>query len=334
MKKIIAFLSALVLLASCGTSAVKEEKTSEKIKVVSSIAPLSSIANYVWGENVEVQNMVTIWVSPHAFDLTTKNVVDIEKSDLVITTGFEHIDWFMDKALENKNVLAFSNHIEALELEKGEEHHDEHHDEHEDHDEENHDEHGHDEHHEDEHHDEHGHDDHHHDHSKDTHIWMSIDNAEKMADLVALELGKINPEMAWDFIKNAWDFKAELATIKTDFTKKIQGKTNEKSFIVFHDAYNNLFKSLDIELKKIVLRENIMQSADASKIKEVKDLITSQKVVALFKEPQMEGWEVDKLAEWTWIQVGVLDPIWQSYTKNWYIENLKKNLESIELLYE
>lgn len=318
MKKIISFISALVLLASCGTSVEKkEENDSEKIKVVSSIAPISSIANYVWGENVEVTNLVTIGVSPHAFDLSTSDIVKIEKSDLVVTIGYDHIDGFMDKALDGKNILAFSNYIEPLHIEEKE---DEHHE----------DEHNEDEHHEDEHHE----DEHHHDHDEDYHIWMSIDNASQMADLIAVELTKINPELEWEFKKNAWNFKAELEVIKNDFAKEIEGKSSDKAFIVFHDAYNNLFESLDIKLNKVVLRENIMQSADAKTIKEIKDMVSSKKVVALFKEPQMKWWEIDSLASEADINVWVLDPIWQGYDKNSYVENLKKNLESINLLYE
>jgi hypothetical protein len=29
-----------------------------------------------------------------------------------------------------------------------------------------------------------------------------------------------------------------------------------------------------------------------------------------------------------------LDPLWKDISKNWYIENLKKNLENLEKIYE
>lgn len=132
MKKIIIVLSLLFLLSSCNNSEEaknvsknKQEQKIEKLQIITSIIPLASIANYIGWEYVEANALVPSWVSPHSFDLKANQMVDIEKSDLIVYLDLEHVDWFINKAIEKKNnVIAVKKGINLIE--SSEQHNDEH----------------------------------------------------------------------------------------------------------------------------------------------------------------------------------------------------------------
>ena len=139
MKKTLILLITMLTIASCSNTN-ENNKTNEviniksnidKINVTTSIIPLASITNYIGWEFVDTKSLVPAWVSPHGFDLKPNQMVDLEKSNLIIYLGMDHIDWFLDKVVEEKNnVLSVNNGIELLESaehEYDEEHADEEH---------------------------------------------------------------------------------------------------------------------------------------------------------------------------------------------------------------
>jgi len=115
MKKYIIALVALSLITSCGLA--KNTPTEEAatgtwkqiIKVSSSIVPISSVVNAIGWEYVSVNTIVPAGVSAHGFDLSAKDVVALENSEITFIIGLEQIDGFLEKTLENKK------HIELAE---------------------------------------------------------------------------------------------------------------------------------------------------------------------------------------------------------------------------
>lgn len=317
--KILALIILSIFIVSCwktnenitSTWTVVEQKT-EKIKVSSSIIPISSIVNYIWENEVEVENIIPAWVSPHDFELTPQNLVALEKSQVVFSIWLEHIDWFLEKS-QNKNKVNLSDWINLLEAEEHHHDEDEHHNEKEDHENE-------------EHKDEENHD-------KDPHIWLGEENLKIISEKITKKLSEIKPEKKEIFEKNKANFDSEIENI---FKKFREENTNKKAnhFIVFHDAYNYLLKSVNINSdKKEVFSENVSAEINPAHLKELLQEIKEHKIKIIFKEPQFNSKQMENFAKENNLKLLDLDPVWTDFTKEWFIKNLKNNLENLKNIY-
>ena len=326
MKKVFLFLLMTFILASCNnTNNIKEKIDSswdekvEKIKITTSIIPLASIANYIGWDFVEAQSLVPAWISPHWFDVKPNQMIDIEKSDLIIYLDLDHVDWFINKVIDWKtNIVTVKKGIELLEPIQHD-HHDEHEEDeyHEDHETEEHDEHNDKE-----------------DYSTDPHIWGSSENAYLIANTILNELIKISPKNKNYFNSNLESFKNELDKAKNNFEENINWKVGA-NFIAFHDAYNYLFAELNIDnSKKHIFRKNILSNPNSNEMKELIDEIKHLQIKVAFKEPQLDSSNLKKVASDYNLGIYILDPIWSDDSENWYIDNYKNNLDSLEKIYE
>lgn len=271
----------------------------EKIKVVTSIVPLASIANAVWWEHVEVISVIPAWVSPHNFDLAPKQVIDIDNSDVVIHIWLEHVDGFLKKAMWEKRNLAVSEWFWLIESKP----------------------HGHEE-----------HDDH--EHEKDPHIWVSPSNAIFIAEKIKNELTKLNWDFSEEFEENYVKFRRGIQKVISEFRNKTYWKTT-KHFIVLHDAYSYLFNELWIDNeKKIVFQKSIMNNPSSKELKEIIDNIKTHEINTIYTEPQFNSSRLKALA-WEYdMQVLPLDPLGMDTSEQWYINNLSNNINNIIELYE
>ena len=348
MKKVLLILIASLLLTSCGQSkveienniVVKEiEKKEEKIKVTSSIIPISSIINKIWWEYVEVNNIVPAWVSPHGFDLSVKQRQEIEDSKIVFLVWLEHIDWFLEKAVNEEKKVNLSKWISLLKATEHEDHddhsEDEHHDEHE---EKNH-LHEHDEHwHEDdEHHEEHDEDEEHEDehwHQYDPHIWLWKENIAIISETINKKLTELLPEQEDFFNKNKEELIKQVDELYLQFLNKTDWKTSTK-FIVFHDAYNYLMESIWMDLEnKVVFSENVLHESGTAHIAELIKEVEQKWIKNIFKEPQFSDWLVEKFSLEYNLEIWSLDPIWVDFSKDWYLKNIESNINNISKVYE
>lgn len=336
MKKIFILSIILMTLASCNTSKVdnkikdsSESKSVEKLEVTTSIIPLASITNYIGWDMVEATSLVPAGVSPHGFDLSPSQLVAIEKSDLVVLLWLDHIDWFLDKAVEDKeNKITVKDGITLIEWWEDEHdehewhededwHEDEHEEEHSDHEEDEHDEHEKDE-----------------DHGLDPHLWQSAENAYLISKNILDELVKLSPQNKEYFEANFEEFNKELSAVKSDFLENSKDK-ELSNFIVFHDAYNYLFKELGINLDyKHVFKSNLLSEPTTAEMKELIDDVEKEWIKVGFREPQADSGNLNKLASEYKLDIYVLDPLGEDESKNWFIANYKVNLENVMTVYE
>lgn len=304
MKKIIISLMFLFLLLSCSKNNWNIDLNTyilneNKIKVVTSIIPLASIVNYIWWDNVSVQNIIPAGVSPHGFDLKTEQAVSIVNSDLIVKIWLEHIDWFFDKILWKKIVLSVSDWINLLELDSDNTDWDQ--------------------------------DD---DSSSDPHIWVWTSNIKFIANKIKDELTVLKPEKKEYFLENYNDFVTSIDKEVDDFRSRINWKKINK-FIVFHNAYNYLFLDLWINLNDFyVFMPNILTDMNSVEMKNLQDIVKTENIKVVFKEPQLIDKNLIKFATDYTLDVSVLDPLWTDEWKDWYIDNLRNNLLNLEKIYE
>jgi len=368
MKKVISILSAGILVASCSpTPKELEEKENEVIYNYSaSMLPIASIWNAVYWSQ-KINSIIPEWASPHSFELSAKDTVEIENLDILFVTGTT-LDWNIQKVnYENSKIvskgvsLLTSNHDHS-EHSHDDEEHDEHreesheHDMHEEHNKKIHteDEHTEEEHNEENHEEDMHEEDMHEEHREevetnnenediddklmeeenelnfDPHYWLWIDESIKIAENIRREITLKEKDKAVELKNNTETFKKEISNIQSDFESYTNWKTKQK-FIILHDAYRYLFEDLDIkEDDYIVIDEVPSNSASPAKMKELKDMIEEHNIKIIFKEPQMTSQTIDFLSEENNLTVLEIDPIWWEN----YIENLKSNLENLKKIYE
>lgn len=310
MKKIFLVFLSLFILFSCSwwnketiKAVSNKQPWFDKINVVTSIVPLASIINNIWQDEVKVTNIVPAWVSPHWFDMKLNQMSILRRSDLIVEVWLEHIDWFLNRGIKNENVLNLSKWVTLLDSNEEDEHkilNKEEKNENE----------------------------------KDPHIWLWIENVKIIAWKIKDELSSLRPEKKEYFEQNYNNFILEIDNITKDFNLSTSWK-NQTNFIVFHDAYNYLFQDLWINSSnKTIYNSNILVDINSKRLSWIEKEVIQKKVKFIFKEPQMKNGNIKIFSEKNKLILLELDPLWTDTWKDWYINNLKINLDNLKKIYE
>lgn len=318
MKKIILFVSLIFILASCSQpvtknndSTVSLENNNAKISVITSIVPIAAIVNTIGWDSVIVENMVAPGVSPHDFDPSPKDLIGLEKADIIFYTGLEHIDGFLDRVIQNKNAVPLSEGVALLTLTSF---------------------HDHDEHAWEEHEDEHAWEKS--NYSIDPHFWTSAEGALLIATKVRDELSLLLPEQSELFSRNYINFEKELWAVKQNFMTQVKGK-EEQNFIIFHDAYSYLFQELAIDKQRTLLfQKSSIGSQNPAELQEFIDTIAAKNITLFFREPQFRKSQLENLTNEYNLEAFTLDPLGSSTRAGGYLENYKSNLDNLEKTYK
>lgn len=353
MKKIFITLFLAIFAVSCSNTKIEEATVDTNdnttISVTATLPPLASIAQYIGWENVTITSIVEPGFSPHTFDLKPSDMINMNKSDVLISTGLE-IDNFIVENNTSKDHIKLKDSLTLIEghdhshHDHGHgEHEDEHHedDSHENHHNEHHDEHE-DKHHghEDEHNEE-SHEEHHDDHEDenkifyDPHVWLSLDNAKNIAQISKDKFIALDSQNTQYYEDNYKNFVTRVDEMKTNHLEKAKDK-KINHFVIFHDAYGYLFKEFGIDSDyAIVLEDTAGREPSASEMKNILDTIALNNVTILYKEPQFDSKLINTLANHQYnLKVKVLDPLGNSVEKNGYLDNIQQNLDNLLAIYE
>jgi len=309
-----------------------------EIKVVASIKPIHSLANYLMDGIAKPDLIVDGYASPHGFALKPSHAKMLQNADLIFWVG-EDLENFLEKPLSSiakkaeKIELMDTKGLQVLKFRErnifDEHDHDNHgHDDHgkkeDDHDDygkkeddHDHDDHGkkednHDHDHDDhgkkeDDHDDHGHDDHDgHAHGEfDPHIWLDPINAKAMLNEMAEHLIENDP-------KNEAKYKSNLAKALQEIDKLtidvMTDLSSSVSSIVFHDAYQYFEERFNVKvLGAFTVNTDVMPGAE--QLAEIREIIKHDKVACVFSEPQFNPEIINAVAKDMKIKTGVLDPL-------------------------
>ncbi|MEL6701276.1 MAG: zinc ABC transporter substrate-binding protein [Pseudomonadota bacterium] len=178
------------------------------------------------------------------------------------------------------------------------------------HDDDHGDEHAHDDHddhggHKEEHADAHGHDDH--AGEMDPHIWLDPVNGARALTVIADTLADVDPDNAGAYLENARQARAELDTLTAELTATLEGAAG-KPFIVFHDAYHYFEARFGVEAVGSV-SEGDAAAPGASRIAELRALVSDIGTLCAFAEPQMNTALLETVVEGADAKLGVIDPL-------------------------
>ena len=284
-------------------------------KVVTDIPPVHALVAQVMGDLGSPELLLARGADEHDFQLRPSQAGAVAGADLVVWIGPELTPW-LDGAMVNRPEGAAS--LALLDAEgtmrrsygekaatdgQAEEHGDEH-----EHDAEGE---AHAEGHGDDHAKADGHD-HGHDHGgEDPHAWLDPGNAQVWLGLIAVELGRLDPDNAAAYAENATEAAAQIAALDAELAARLE-PAKGKPIVTFHDAFGYFADHYGLTLAGSIALGDAA-SPGAARLTALRDELRAGGVVCLFPEVQHDVRLVDQLAEGTAVRIGgALDPVGSS----------------------
>lgn len=208
MKKITALtlITVLMLILSACSNDGASESSDGKLKIYTTVFPLTSFAKEIGGDTVDVESIYPNGVDVHSYEPTQKDMTEYADGVLFIYTADE-LDPVAEKIKgaigEDTYFLSAADKLSEDELLEDEHHHGE--------DEESH-----------EHHEEDDHEGHEHSESGDPHVWLDPVMSKTMAETVKDQLIEMNPEEEALYTENF----NELADSLDDIDQSLKDTTD------------------------------------------------------------------------------------------------------------
>lgn len=304
MKKIISLLLVIPMLFTVGCS--KENKGNEnsegKIKIYTSIYPLYDFAKKVGGDKVDVTNLVPAGTEPHDWEISTSDIVNLEKADMLIYNGAGIENW-TDKVistLENKDIV-YVKTSEGLDIHKID--------------------------------DQDSKEDNKHNHgSYDPHTWLSIKNAKQEMGNIKNALVKYDPDNADYYEYNYEKYAQKFDELDKKYSDKLVPIKN-KTIIVAHEAFGYLCEEYDINQEGI---EGLTPDSepDPARMSQIIKFAKKNNVKTIFFEELVSPKVAQTIAKEINAKIEVLNPLEglseeQINNGEDYFSVMEKNLEAL-----
>jgi zinc transport system substrate-binding protein len=239
-KLVFLFIIFLTLLLSC-QPAKESSKEEQKLRVIATIFPLYDFARNIGGNKINVTMLLPPGIDAHHYELKPKDIINVCKSDIFLFTNFEMEQWaykIINAAEKNTNMLAIETGNGAVLLPLNKE----------------------------------GEPD---DHTSgfDPHIWLDMDNAQKMVDNIATAFIKKDSRNSDYYLRNAHDYKLKLMALDQRYRAELNGCKTKTVLHAGHWAFAYLAKKYNL---KYIAAYNVSADAEPSPQKMV-DLVEQVK---------------------------------------------------------
>lgn len=281
MKKIILLLLVIPMLFTIGCSKENEsdQNSENKIKIYTSIYPVYDFAKKVGGDKVDVTNLVPAGTEPHDWEVSTSDIVNLEKADMLIYNGAGIENW-TDKVintLENKDIV-YVKTSEGLDIHKVSEE------------------------------DSHSHEEDGHSHgSYDPHTWLSIKNAKKEMENIKDALVKYDPDNAKYYEDNYEEYAKKFDELDKKYSDTL-GPIENKTIIVAHEAFGYLCSDYNINQEGI---EGLTPDSepDPARMSEIIKFAKENNVKTIFFEELVSPKVAETIAKEIDAKTEVLNPL-------------------------
>lgn len=281
-RRYIGALSALALSVTVSPAAMAAPD------VVVSIAPVHSLVAAVMDGVGEPRLLVPPGASPHAFSLRPSDAQALANADLVFRVGPD-METFLDKplaALASDTVVNLAGRPGITEQRTTDQH-----DGPDDHDDD----------------DDHGGHGGHGDHAGDPHIWLSVANARRIAEIAAETLARHDNENAAAYGRNLSALNDRLDGLQNELSNLL-APVRKSPYIVLHDAYRHFEVAFDLAPATAIALSPERQPG-ARRLREIRDLLVAQDIKCVFAEPQFPNAIAATVVSGTNATLAELDPI-------------------------
>jgi len=270
-----------------GFSTARGEEKPSKVKVVATLFPFSDWAAKIGGDRVEVITLLKPGTSPHTYELTTKDIKDIQNAKLLIYNGSGLDNWVLkniektsDSGLiklplaQNLPLAPMPAVVEGEDHEEGAPHHD------------------------------HGH--HHDDSQTGCGMWLDPMRAVRMIDLITQSLVEIDPQNEEYYRNNAKNYWGQLDRLDRLYRSKLEPKKG--GVICFHADFVYLFRRYGVEVYGIV-EPYPGKEPSVDYMKKLTDLVSGKPLQFVLTEPQLSSKPAQVLADQLKVRVVNVDPM-------------------------
>jgi zinc transport system substrate-binding protein len=164
----------------------------------------------------------------------------------------------------------------------------------------------------------------------DPHFWLDPARMAELADLVATELGKVDPAHARAFDANAAGLRRDLRALDTAYADGLAG-CERHTIVVSHDAFGYLRKyGVSLESVAGLSPDSEPTPADLGRLLE---LIRSDGITTVFSERLASPRVTESLARDAGVTTAVLDPIEglsDQTSDEDYLSLMRTNLSALE----
>ena len=250
MKKLIPFLIFLMLLSGCG-------KTEAPPDIAATTLPVFEFTQALCQDTpLRAERLITESVSClHDYALKVDQVKTAEAAQTLVISG-AGLEEFMEDILDDSKTIDASRGIDLLGA--GEEDHADHQEE-----------------------DSHHHEDGHH-HESDPHIWLSPENAKRMAQNICRGLTDRYPRYTDTFQKNLTPLLEKLDALEAYGHQQLE-KLSCRELITFHDGFSYFAQAFDLTILEAVEEESGSEASAQELIHLIED-VREHHLPAIFTE--------------------------------------------------
>jgi len=282
---------ALALSASflCGCISDDEEASPEEtaaVSVVASIVPLGTFASVVGGDRATVTVLIPPGTSPHTFEPSPSQLMEVEEADLYVKNGAGLEIWMERIIRANQEMLIVdsSSGIDLIEAADSR----------------------------DLAADNQGRKVHQKILTADPHIWLSPKNAMIIVEEICQGLIEVDPEKAEFYRDNRDDYLERLRELDSDLNSTFS-ELDRKEFIVLHPAWSYLAR--DYGLIQVAILESEKEPGPRY-LAEIVEVAREKKIKTIFVDPNFNPKSAEIIAEEIGGRVVPLDPLAEDYIAN------------------
>jgi len=237
-------LLLLSFLLSC-QPAKESNRQDQKLRVIATIFPVYDFARNIGADKIKVTMLLPPGTDAHHYELKPEDILKVCKTDIFLFTNFEMEQWaykIINAAEKNTNMLAIETGNGAVLLplnEEGEEHKN-------------------------------------HVSKFDPHIWLDMDNAQKMVDNIAAAFIKKDSSNSDYYLKNARNYKLKLIALDQRYRAELIKCKTKTILHSGHWAFAYLSKRYNL---KYIAAYNVSADAEPS----------PQKMIDLIEQVKRQG---------------------------------------------
>jgi len=271
--------------------------------IVATIYPLAELARQIVGDAADVICLLPPGQSPHAFELSPKQMAQVGRADLLLAVGMG-LDYWVGHAA--KTATAGKATVVQLTDPLGlaaDPHHDHSHDH------------------------QHGHDC---SVGVDPHVWLDPVLMRQALPSVAEALAAALPEHAEAIRQNAGELEAELIALDAEFTEAFQPYAG-RSIVTFHSAFNRLAQRYGLNVATTLSPIESIGTVSPAALDAAIKAVQTHDLKVIYAEPQFSPDAANMLADRTGVQVLILDPIGDPNApdRNGYFPMMRYNLTTL-----
>lgn len=289
----------VILVLSYGFTSIylnaqKQEKTEDKIQIVTSFYPMYIIClNLTDGvENVELSNLSEPKTGClHDFQLTPSDMKLLSQSDVFVINGGGIESFISDVADSYPELEIVTATEDVVFLEEDE-----------------------------------------HEEGGNAHAWMSVCSYRQMVSHIKDELCRIDPKNAAKYNRNFKEYDKKLAGLEEEF-ESLAKETSGENVIIFHEAYEYVACEMDMNVC-YTLDLDEERAVSAGEISEVISSIDENNVSVILAEELYGKKVASTVSSEKNVKVVYIDPLNKGdYDKDSYVEGMTENINKLREAY-